>query len=91
MSDQPTLGSLPPGTRGRIVSIDAAGSTEDLHLRLHEMGFDEGVEVEVLHRGPIGGDPIAVQVCGMTVAMRRRDADLVRVALGEETRREAAE
>ena len=91
MSDQGTLGSLPPGARARIVSIDAAGGTEDLHLRLYEMGFDEGVEVEVLHRGPIGGDPIAVQVGGMTVAMRRGDAHLVRVATGEAVVREAAE
>ncbi|MCH8684762.1 FeoA family protein [Pedomonas mirosovicensis] len=91
MSEQVTLGSLPPGTRARIVSIDAEADRQGLHLRLYEMGFDEGVEVEVLHRGPIGGDPIAVQVGGMIVAMRRAEAGLVRVASGAALLREAAE
>lgn len=91
MSHQATLGSLAPGSRGRIVAIEEAGGGNEVHLRLHEMGFDEGVEVEVLHRGPIGGDPIAVRVGSMTVAMRRKDADLVRVATGEAGMREAAE
>lgn len=91
MSEQVTLGSLPPGVRARIVEIAAGAGDSDLHLRLYEMGFDEGVEVEILHRGPIGGDPIAVQVGGMVVAMRRRDAGQVKVAVGNATLREAAE
>lgn len=81
MTEQVTLGSLSPGVRARIVEIATAAEGSDLHLRLYEMGFDEGVEVEVLHRAPLGGDPIAVQVGGMVVAMRRRDADLLTVTL----------
>lgn len=91
MSEPVTLGALPPGVRARIVEIAAGASGSDLHLRLYEMGFDEGVEVEILHRGPIGGDPIAVQVGGMMVAMRRQDAGLVRVTPAVADVREAAE
>jgi len=91
MPEQLTLGSLPPGVRARIVEIAAGADGSDLHLRLYEMGFDQGVEVEVLHQGPIGGDPIAVQVGGMVVAMRRRDASLLKVTLGEASVLEAAE
>lgn len=80
MSEPVTLGAMSPGQRARIVEIAAEAGGSDLHLRLYEMGFDEGVEVEILHRGPIGGDPIAVQVGGMVVAMRRRDAALVTVS-----------
>jgi ferrous iron transport protein A len=52
-----------------IARIDAPDGA--VARRLHEMGFDEGVHVEMLHRGPVGGDPIAVQVGDMVVALRR--------------------
>lgn len=91
MPEQVTLGSLPPGARARIVEIAAGADGSDLHLRLYEMGFDEGVEVEVLHRAPLGGDPIAVQVGGTVVAMRRRDANLLTVALVKADVLEAAQ
>lgn len=91
MSVPVSLGALSPGQRARIVEIAADASGADLHLRLYEMGFDEGVEVEILHRGPIGGDPIAVQVSGMVVAMRLRDAALVSVEKVRAETREAAE
>jgi len=51
--------------------------------RLYEMGFDEGVEVELLHRGPLGGDPLAVRVGNITLAMRGAQAALVRVTLSQ--------
>lgn len=91
MSVPVSLGALSPGQRARVVEIATDASGTDLHLRLYEMGFDEGVEVEILHRGPIGGDPIAVQVGGMVVAMRRRDAALVTVEPVRADVREAAE
>lgn len=48
---------------------------EELELRLLEMGFVEGANVEVLHEGFIGRDPIAVKLGDMRVALRRREAD----------------
>ena len=46
----------------------------ELERRLLELGFVEGAEVEVLHEGPLGGDPIAVRVNDTTIALRRREA-----------------
>ena len=63
-----------------------APNRNELADRLREMGFGEGVEVEVLHRAPLGGDPVAVQVGGGVVAIRRAEARLVELDL-----REAAE
>jgi ferrous iron transport protein A len=70
-----------PGFRGVIVAVRRpSGSTpgatdpEELELRLLEFGFVEGAQVEVLHEGPIGGDPIAVRVDDMRVALRRSEA-----------------
>ena len=49
-------------------------SAMELERRLLELGFVEGAAVEVLHEGPLGGDPIAVRVNGSTIALRRREA-----------------
>jgi ferrous iron transport protein A len=46
----------------------------ELERRLLELGFVEGAEVEVLHEGPMGRDPIAVRVNDNTIALRRREA-----------------
>jgi ferrous iron transport protein A len=57
----------------------ALGDTE-LESRLIELGFVEGARVEVLHEGIIGGDPIAVRVENVTIAVRRREAMAIIVA-----------
>ena len=49
-------------------------SATELESRLLELGFVEGAEVEVLHEGPFGRDPIAVRVNDTTIALRRREA-----------------
>lgn len=54
----------------------------EMERRLLEMGFVEGARVEILHEGPFGRDPLAVRVDDLTVALRRRDADVVLVAEG---------
>ncbi len=81
-----TVLTLRRGERATIAAIDAIGD-EIAARRLHEMGFDDGVDIEVLHRGPVGGDPIAVRVGNMTVALRKTLAARISV----EPLREAAE
>jgi ferrous iron transport protein A len=83
------LGEAPVGFRGRIVALDmtrahAAGLPKpELERRLLELGFVEGAEVELLHQGLFGGDPIAIRVADATIALRRREALAIMVA-GEE-------
>lgn len=47
--------------------------------RLRELGLDEGVEVELLHRAGMLGGPIACRIGRMTVALRRHVANAVHV------------
>lgn len=47
--------------------------------RLRELGLDEGVEVELLHRAGMLGGPIACRIGRMTVALRRHVAHAVHV------------
>ena len=82
-----TVLSLRPGERATIHGVDAAGCDPVTARRLHEMGFDDGVEVQLLHRGPVGGDPLAVRVGSMTVALRKHLAAMI----GVERLAEAAE
>jgi ferrous iron transport protein A len=73
------LGLARRGFRGRIAAIEVPKAASDLpagelERRLIELGFIEGAEVEVLHEGLFGRDPIAVRVNDATVAIRRREA-----------------
>ena len=83
--DSTTIRSLPlglatKGFRGRVARVGSpASDAVELERRLIEMGFVEGARVQLLHEGFIGGDPIAVRVDDTTVAVRRRDAQLVLV------------
>ncbi len=71
------LSQLCPGDRATIVAIDHDGVDPANARQLHEMGFDEGVEIELLHRAPFGGDPLALRVGNMGVALRKSLAAMV--------------
>lgn len=81
------LGAVAQGFRGTVAAIAVGERTAssltpiELESRLLEFGFVEGAHVEVLHQGPIGGDPIAVRVNNITIALRRREAMAVVVAV----------
>src|SRR6476661_9184295 len=73
------LGLAQRGFCGHIQAIHVGDgahglSAQELERRLLELGFVEGAEVEVLHEGPMGRDPIAVRVNDNTIALRRREA-----------------
>lgn len=77
--DPIALDQCPLGRPAHIAAIDWSQLTEDQARRLREMGFDEGVIVELLHKGPWGGDPLACMVGRMTVAIRRELASAIKV------------
>jgi ferrous iron transport protein A len=65
-----------------LAAREAGSKLSDIELesRLIELGFVEGARVEVLHEGIVGGDPIAVRVENVTIAVRRREAMAIIVA-----------
>ena len=76
------------GDKGVIVDVRAESHPEnhgvdvhELQRRLLEFGFVEGAEIEVLHEGAFGGDPLVLKVDDMRVAVRRRDAEDVYIRL----------
>lgn len=64
------LDQLPLRQESRIASIDWDGLSPREAKRLRELGFDDGVSVEALHRGALKG-PLACRVGRMIVALRR--------------------
>ncbi len=74
------LDQLPRGRITQVVAVTGDLASDPIARRLYELGFEEGVAVELTHVGPLGGDPIAVKVGAMTVALRRREAARVLVA-----------
>ncbi|MET0220946.1 MAG: FeoA family protein [Tardiphaga sp.] len=63
------LDQLPLRTASRIAAIDWDSLNTREARRLRELGFDDGVAIEALHRGALQG-PLACRVGRMIVALR---------------------
>lgn len=75
------LKASPIGVPLRVLGIKSPDQDEVICRRLMELGFIQGAVVEVMHRAPLFGDPIAVMVRGMLVALRHYEAERVDVTL----------
>ena len=79
------LGSLCRGERGTVTALLEAGDSlgdaraTTIARRLLELGFVPGAEVEIIARMWPAYDPIAVRVGGSTFALRRHEANAIRV------------
>jgi ferrous iron transport protein A len=69
------LSQLPSGTRALIKSHDES----DLQLMLMEMGCVPGEPVWVEMIAPFG-DPMAINIAGYYLSIRKKDADKIWVA-----------
>ena len=76
-----SLETLPRRRHAVVAAIDWARLGTSEAQRLREFGFDEGVDVEVLHRATLGRGPIACRIGRMTVALRRAVAGAIHVSL----------
>ena len=77
--DSLSLEALPRRQQAVVADIDWARLAAPEARRLRELGFDEGVAVEVLHRATLGRGPIACRIGRMTVALRRAVAATIHV------------
>jgi len=71
------IADLAEGEQARVVAI--AASSPELEAKLREIGFCEGDEVQLLTRGPLGGQPLAVRLNRRVIAIRWREAAAVLV------------
>jgi ferrous iron transport protein A len=69
------LSELSAGQRARVVAVDAHG---EVGQRILEMGVTPGIIMQRVGAAPLG-DPLAFEVRGYRLSLRRAEAALVEV------------
>jgi len=73
---------MPKGCQAVVDAVEDAHLDDAIARRLRDLGFVAGELVRVIARAPLGGDPLLVQVGYTRFALRRREADRVRLLAG---------
>ncbi len=73
------LHELRPRQRARVRLISAG--VDGLGIKLREIGFSEGDEVEMIGAGPFGGKTLAVRLNRTLIALRTGEASNIEVDL----------
>ena len=72
-----TLDKLKRNIVARVTGFQT--SDDELETRLREIGFAEGDQVEALHFGLFGRNPMSVRLNGALIALRKTEAQAVLV------------
>ncbi|SIQ98988.1 FeoA family protein [Solilutibacter tolerans] len=75
------LVDLPKNASALVVAVHAHGESDAIARRLGEIGFVPGEPVEVRAAGPLGREPLMVQVGYTRFALRRSEAARVEVMI----------
>jgi ferrous iron transport protein A len=68
------LADLGPGATAVVTAVEHVRDTDAIAARLEDLGFVSGECLRVIARGPVGGDPMVVQVGSTRFALRRSEA-----------------
>jgi ferrous iron transport protein A len=77
------LSDLPKGASAVVERVEDAHPNDLIAQRLRDLGFVEGERVRLVARGPIGADPLLVQIGSTRFALRRAEAARVSVKAQE--------
>ena len=77
-----TLADLPRRKPAIVASVEDATANDAIARRLRELGFVNGEEVQIVAEGPLGAEPLLVQVGFTRFALRRSEAARVRLRDG---------
>lgn len=76
------LTELPSRIPAIVDAVEDHGPQDAIARRLRELGFVNGEEVEVVAKGPLGAEPLLVQVGFTRFALRRSEAARIRLRNG---------
>ncbi|BCX43710.1 ferrous iron transport protein A [Stenotrophomonas maltophilia] len=82
-----TLSELPLHTSAVVESVQDLHANDAIARRLRELGFVNGEEVRLVAKGPVGGEPLLVQVGFTRFALRISEAKRVVVDAVSQERR----
>jgi len=77
------LSELKKGASAVVREVEDAHAADPIARRLRELGFVNGEPVRVVASGPIGGDPLLVQIGYTRFALRRAEAERVLLMSGD--------
>jgi ferrous iron transport protein A len=75
------LSELLPFTPAVVDDVVNVTGDDPIAKRLRELGFVSGEPVRIVARGPIGADPLLVQIGFTRFALRRAEAQRVHIHL----------
>jgi len=73
------LSELAYGQLATVNTVQAATAVDPIAERLRDLGFVTGEPVRIVARGPLGADPLLVQIGFTRFALRRAEAARVLV------------
>lgn len=72
-----TLDKLPLNSSAKILNVNC---TPSIKRRLLDLGLISGTNIKPILKNPMG-DPIAYEIRGTTIAIRKEDSKLIDVAI----------
>ena len=75
------LTQLPRRIAAIVEQVEDRAPNDGIARRLRELGFVAGEAVEVMATGPVGAEPLLVQIGFTRFALRRSEADRISVAV----------
>ncbi|HWU69183.1 MAG TPA: FeoA family protein [Stenotrophobium sp.] len=78
------LSDLKKGAMATVTTVDNVTQQDPIADRLRDLGFVRGEPVRLISHGPIGGDPLLVQIGFTRFALRRSEAARVAIAAVED-------
>ncbi|MGV8959020.1 MAG: FeoA family protein [Stenotrophomonas sp.] len=76
-----TLSDLPLQGSALVEDVQDKHANDVIARRLRELGFVKGEQVRLVARGPLGGEPLLVQVGFTRFALRKSEAARVHISM----------
>ena len=77
------LSDLPHRVPATVETVEDRAPNDGIARRLRELGFVAGEPVRVMASGPVGAEPLLIQIGYTRFALRRSEAARVRVSTRE--------
>jgi ferrous iron transport protein A len=75
------LSELPRGAAAVVEEVRCAEAEDPIAKRLRDLGFVKGEPVRIVALGPLGAEPMLVQIGYTRFALRRSEAARVRIKI----------
>lgn len=76
------LSDLPQNLAATVTAVEATDAADPIARRLRDLGFVQGEPIRVVAQGPVRRDPLLVQIGYTRFALRKSEAERVRVSTG---------